>query len=133
MAKGRRVTGCDKCGSVTSHLRGCENGQLAGHGVGQKRERTPQQAVVWERTKAAVQLRDRGRCRWCGRDAWEMDVHHVETVQQVHARGGGWDEADTVENCVLLCRVCHVDVVHCAVRFDEVVARGFLIDKRAAA
>lgn len=59
-----------------------------------KRERTNTQRAVW----LAVSIRDRHRCRCCGRSDG-LHHHHI----QYRSRGGG----DTTENTVLTCAFCH--------------------------
>ena len=59
-------------------------------------------AKAWRYLQEAVYSRDDGRCRACGRDAWALsDVHHIR-----YRSAGG---ADTMQNCILLCRPCHND------------------------
>jgi len=56
--------------------------------------------------RAFVNIRDHGRCRWCGISSRHPDPHHIR-----YRRG---PSDDVAENLILLCRQCH-DFVHGAV------------------
>lgn len=66
-----------------------------------------------QKVKAAVRKRDNLTCQKCGRREGELHVHHIKPLDE-----GG---ADTVENCLLLCRSCHLEweSVYKAIPFDK--------------
>ena len=107
--------GCVVCGAFGSaHFKGC---RLSGRGMslGGVPRRNETEAEVWRR------LRDRvtaGRCVWpgCGVSS-NVHAHHVETVQEVFARGGTWADADRPSNVVALCPAHH-GRVHDAVSIE---------------
>lgn len=45
----------------------------------------------------------KGRCVLCGVQR-ELELHHI--------KGRGKDLTDNIENCVMLCRKCHHEIVH---------------------
>jgi len=55
-----------------------------------------------------------------------LDCHHKETVQTVLARGGTYDDADTIDNVTTVCRQCH-QWIHAGVNFDDAVRLGWLV------
>lgn len=48
-------------------------------------------------------LRDKGKCRLCGSKD-DLHLHHIN--------GRGKDKTNNVDNCVILCKKCHLDKVH---------------------
>lgn len=72
-------------------------------------------ALAWERVKRVIAVRDKFRCRLCGKSctyngplATKADPHHI-----IFASAGGPDES---WNLIYLCRDCH-DLVHKVKRF----------------
>ncbi|MEM7096165.1 MAG: hypothetical protein AAF567_24380 [Actinomycetota bacterium] len=118
---------CATCGGIGTHQRGCDHGKLRGHGVGQRRpSRTISDRQRWARAKAETVRRQAGKCAWCDQPWVAPHPHHVETVQQVFARGGTWAHADTSSNCRIVCAECH-DEIHAGINRDTAIARGFLL------
>lgn len=58
---------------------------------------------VTEETYQKVFERDKGCCRLCG-TTLQLQLHHVD--------GRGKNLTNDVNNCIILCRHCHLDVVH---------------------
>ena len=65
--------------------------------VAKKRE------FVTKETYEYVFNRDGGRCKLCGKSQ-DLHLHHIN--------GRGKDKTNNVNNCVMLCQHCHLDVVH---------------------
>lgn len=70
---------------------------------------------AWQRVKSVIAIRDKYRCRLCGKPcrygdpiATKADAHHI-----VFASAGG---DDTSGNLLYLCRGCH-DLIHVVKRF----------------
>lgn len=115
------MNACDECGALPGvHQRGCPADIKSGHALGKKRRRTSAQTVQWAAIASLRKLTDGYRCRRCA-SSWQLDCHHVETVQQVLARGGTYDDADKLDNLRTLCRTCH-EWVHAGVNYDLAVA-----------
>lgn len=66
-----------------------------------KRERSRQKLKLLQKVRAAVKVRDKGRCRVCSRREG-VEVHHVK----FRSLGGEHSTA----NCALLCPECHADI-----------------------
>lgn len=58
---------------------------------------------VTKETYEKVFKRDKGRCRLCGT---------TQTLQLHHIHGRGLNLTNNVNNCIMLCMHCHLDVVH---------------------
>lgn len=58
---------------------------------------------VTTETYQAVYDRDKGRCQLCSSNK-QIHLHHIY--------GRGKDLTNNVNNCILLCQKCHLDVVH---------------------
>lgn len=54
-------------------------------------------------TYQKVFKRDKGRCKLCGRS---------ENLQLHHIHGRGKELTNDIDNCVMLCMNCHLNVVH---------------------
>jgi 5-methylcytosine-specific restriction endonuclease McrA len=52
----------------------------------------------WWSIRTAVMIRDKFRCRYCGRPAWE--VHHVSYAHIFHER-------EHLDDLLAVCRGCH--------------------------
>ena len=50
-----------------------------------------------------VYERDKGKCRLCGINK-DLHLHHIN--------GRGKDLTNNINNCIMLCRHCHLEVVH---------------------
>ena len=59
--------------------------------------------TVTEETYNKVMQRDKGRCRLCG-TSLNLHLHHID--------GRGKDLTNNVDNCIILCENCHLNVVH---------------------
>lgn len=59
--------------------------------------------TVSDTTYKEVAERDNHRCRLCGRKE-DLQLHHI--------RGRGKGLTNDVDNCIMLCRHCHLEVVH---------------------
>lgn len=59
--------------------------------------------TVTEATYNAVYERDKGRCRLCGKSQY-LQLHHIN--------GRGKDLTNNIDNCIMLCSYCHLDIVH---------------------
>lgn len=58
---------------------------------------------VSKKTYDEVYKRDNSCCRLCGRNQ-ELQLHHIN--------GRGKDKTNNPNNCIILCRHCHLEVVH---------------------
>ena len=58
---------------------------------------------VTERTYNHVFKRDGGKCRLCGTTK-DLHLHHIN--------GRGKDKTNNIDNCIMLCSHCHLEVVH---------------------
>ena len=58
---------------------------------------------VSKETYQKVYDRDKGKCRLCGT---------TEKLQLHHINGRGKNLTNNIDNCILLCRNCHIEVVH---------------------
>lgn len=120
------MSACDECGALTGvHQRGCPADIKVGHAIGKKRRRTAIQTLHWGEICDAVKHRDLHQCRRCD-SSYMLDCHHRETVQQVLARGASYDEADTLDNVMTLCRPCH-EWVHAGTNYDLAIAGTWLV------
>ncbi len=63
--------------------------------------RAEERTKTWRNVSRAVKMRDRYICRCCGSHR-QVDAHHLKFRSQ----GGG----HTLENLLLLCRVCHAEI-----------------------
>lgn len=63
-----------------------------------KRRETVKHSVYDE-----VYERDKGKCRLCG-STCDLQLHHIN--------GRGKDLTNNPRNCIMLCRKCHLEVVH---------------------
>lgn len=59
--------------------------------------------TVTEETYNKVMKRDKGRCRLCG-TSLNLHLHHID--------GRGKDLTNNIDNCIILCENCHLNVVH---------------------
>ena len=59
--------------------------------------------TVTQDTYNKVMQRDNYRCRLCG-TSLNLHLHHIE--------GRGKDLTNDINNCIMLCRHCHLEVVH---------------------
>lgn len=59
--------------------------------------------TVKEETYNKVMQRDNCRCRLCG-TSLNLHLHHID--------GRGKDLTNDINNCIMLCRHCHLEVVH---------------------
>ena len=62
-----------------------------------------QRETVSDATYKAVYERDKGRCRLCGKSQY-LQLHHIN--------GRGKDLTNKIDNCIMLCGHCHLEVVH---------------------
>lgn len=58
---------------------------------------------VTTETYQAVYDRDKGKCQLCKTDK-KIQLHHIH--------GRGKELTNNIENCILLCMHCHLEVVH---------------------
>jgi len=73
---------------------------------------------------------DGNRCAICGAssDTAMIEVHHVEPLGM-----GGSDELDTIENCITLCGLCHVNIGNSSLliaKWDRVELEVMDIERR---
>lgn len=54
-------------------------------------------------TYQLVDLRDKHKCRLCGKE-YGLELHHIN--------GRGKDLTNNIDNCIMLCNNCHHEVVH---------------------
>ncbi len=59
--------------------------------------------TVTEETYNKVMQRDKYKCRLCG-TSLNLHLHHID--------GRGKDLTNNVDNCIILCENCHLNVVH---------------------
>ena len=59
--------------------------------------------TVTEETYNKVMQRDKGRCRLCGTNL-NLHLHHIN--------GRGKDLTNNIDNCIILCENCHLNIVH---------------------
>lgn len=59
--------------------------------------------IVSKETYNHVIERDKYSCRLCG-SMQELQLHHID--------GRGKYKTNDINNCIMLCRHCHLDVVH---------------------
>ena len=59
--------------------------------------------TVTQDTYNKVMQRDNCRCRLCG-TSLNLHLHHID--------GRGKDLTNDINNCIMLCRHCHLEVVH---------------------
>lgn len=59
--------------------------------------------TVTEETYNKVMQRDRYKCRLCG-TSLNLHLHHIE--------GRGKDLTNNINNCIILCENCHLNLVH---------------------
>lgn len=59
--------------------------------------------TVTEETYNKVLKRDKGKCRLCGTNK-NLHLHHIN--------GRGKDLTNNINNCIMLCQHCHLEVVH---------------------
>lgn len=71
-----------------------------GAGIGQKSNK---KETVTDEVYNAVLKRDKGKCRLCGTNK-DLHLHHI--------KGRGKDLTNNIENCIMLCQRCHLEVVH---------------------
>lgn len=65
--------------------------------VSKKRE------FVTDETYKKVFLRDKGKCKLCNTTD-NLHLHHIN--------GRGKDKTNNVDNCIMLCENCHLNIVH---------------------
>ena len=53
--------------------------------------------------RITVMQRDKGRCRLCGTNL-NLHLHHIN--------GRGKDLTNNIDNCIILCENCHLNIVH---------------------
>lgn len=70
---------------------------------GQKTNKKPRKKRVSKSTYDEVFEASKGKCGLCG-SSNNLELHHIN--------GRGKNLTDNPENCVMLCRKCHHDVVH---------------------
>ena len=74
----------------------------------------------WNPARKAVNRRDEV-CQNCGADDDEarLEVHHIIRVQEfIDAPGASRSEAHDMDNLILLCRDCHMNVHHGELKFE---------------
>ena len=71
-----------------------------GNGIGQKSNK---KESVTDEVYNAVYNRDKGQCRLCG-TSLNLQLHHID--------GRGKDLTNNIDNCIILCKDCHLNVVH---------------------
>lgn len=59
--------------------------------------------TVTEETYNKVMQRDKGKCKLCG-TSLNLHLHHID--------GRGKDLTNNVDNCIILCENCHLNIVH---------------------
>ena len=59
--------------------------------------------TVTEETYNKVMQRDKYKCRLCG-TSLNLHLHHID--------GRGKDLTNNIDNCIILCENCHLNVVH---------------------
>lgn len=59
--------------------------------------------IVKKEIYQQVYERDKGKCRLCG-TSLNLHLHHID--------GRGKDLTNDINNCIMLCRHCHLEVVH---------------------
>ena len=59
--------------------------------------------TVTEETYNKVMQRDKGKCRLCG-TSLNLHLHHID--------GRGKDLTNNINNCIILCENCHLNIVH---------------------
>ena len=59
--------------------------------------------IVKKEIYQQVYERDKGKCRLCG-TSLNLHLHHID--------GRGKDLTNDINNCIILCRHCHLEVVH---------------------
>lgn len=59
--------------------------------------------TVTEETYNKVMQRDNYKCRLCG-TSLNLHLHHID--------GRGKDLTNNIDNCIILCENCHLNVVH---------------------
>ena len=59
--------------------------------------------IVTQDTYNKVMQRDNYKCRLCG-TSLNLHLHHID--------GRGKDLTNDINNCIMLCRHCHLEVVH---------------------
>jgi len=59
--------------------------------------------TVTEETYNKVMKRDKYKCRLCG-TTLNLHLHHID--------GRGKDLTNNVDNCIMLCENCHLNIVH---------------------
>ena len=59
--------------------------------------------TVTEETYNKVMQRDNYKCRLCG-TSLNLHLHHID--------GRGKDLTNNVDNCIILCENCHLNIVH---------------------
>lgn len=59
--------------------------------------------TVTEETYNKVMQRDKYKCRLCG-TSLNLHLHHID--------GRGKDLTNNVDNCIILCENCHLNIVH---------------------
>lgn len=59
--------------------------------------------TVTEETYNKVMQRDKYKCRLCGTSV-NLHLHHID--------GRGKDLTNNVDNCIILCKDCHLNIVH---------------------
>lgn len=62
--------------------------------------------MIPAKLRKQVMERSGGVCEKCGRKDWRMAVHHIDPKGM-----GGRKDADTLDNLIYLCGVCH-DLAH---------------------
>lgn len=58
---------------------------------------------VSKNTYDTVFKRDKGKCKLCG-NSKDLHLHHI--------LGRGKNLTDNIENCIILCQNCHLNIVH---------------------
>lgn len=59
--------------------------------------------TVSTETYNAVYERDEGKCQICGKET---------TLQLHHINGRGKNKTNNINNCIMLCAYCHLELVH---------------------
>ena len=67
------------------------------------KKKSNKRITVTEETYNKVMQRDKGRCRLCG-TSLNLHLHHID--------GRGKDLTNNIDNCIILCENCHLNVVH---------------------
>lgn len=67
---------------------------------------SPHRETVSKETYDYVVARDHNKCQLCGKSGefYKLDLHHIH--------GRSKTKTNDVNNCIMLCHNCHINVVH---------------------